>query len=112
MKNFKQQYGPWALIIGASSGIGRAMSEQLAQQGMNIKATVVPGFINKLYTWENRLIPRSWPMKLFGLLIKRAMIVKGDRSKGRSRFDSGNFCTVVQTTVLANNAEMKQHACF
>ena len=38
MKNLKQQYGSWALITGASSGIGRAMSEQIAQQGMNIVA--------------------------------------------------------------------------
>ncbi len=36
------------------------------------KATVVPGFINKFYAWENRLIPRSWPVNLFGLLISRA----------------------------------------
>ncbi len=36
------------------------------------KATVVPGLINKFYAWENRLIPRSWPVKLFGFLISRA----------------------------------------
>lgn len=36
------------------------------------KATVVPGLINKIYAWENRLIPRSWPVKLFGFLVKRA----------------------------------------
>jgi hypothetical protein len=32
--------------------------------------------INKFYAWGNRLIPRSWPVKLFGLLIKRAMTKK------------------------------------
>jgi len=36
------------------------------------KATVVSGFINKFYAWENRLIPRSWPVKLFGVLIANA----------------------------------------
>ncbi len=36
------------------------------------KATVVPGLINKIYAWENRFIPRSWPVKLFGFLVKRA----------------------------------------
>jgi short-subunit dehydrogenase len=51
--------------------------EVVARVGLNTlgkKATVVPGFINKFYAWENRLIPRSWPVKLFGLLIKRAIL--------------------------------------
>jgi len=53
--------------------------EVVARVGLNAlgkKATVVPGFINKFYAWENRLIPRSWPVKLFGFLIKRAMVTK------------------------------------
>mgnify|MGYP000080978583 CR=1 FL=1 len=57
--------------------------EVVARIGLNAlgkKATIVPGYINKFYAWENRLIPRSWPVKLFGLLIKRAMVGKGDRS--------------------------------
>jgi short-subunit dehydrogenase len=37
------------------------------------KATVVPGAINKFYAWQNRLIPRSWPVKLFGFLLGFAM---------------------------------------
>jgi uncharacterized protein len=37
------------------------------------KPTVVPGFINKFYAWENRLIPRSWPVGLFGFLINGAI---------------------------------------
>lgn len=36
------------------------------------KSTVVSGFINKFYAWQNRLIPRSMPVSLFGFLIKRA----------------------------------------
>lgn len=36
------------------------------------KATVVPGLLNKIYAWENRFIPRSWPVSLFGFLIRRA----------------------------------------
>lgn len=32
------QYGPWALITGASSGIGRELAKQVAQQGLNIVA--------------------------------------------------------------------------
>ena len=37
------------------------------------KTTVVSGFLNKFYAWENRLIPRSWPVNLFGFLIKGAI---------------------------------------
>ncbi len=36
------------------------------------QATVVPGLINKMYAWKNRLVPRSWPVRLFGYLVKRA----------------------------------------
>jgi len=49
--------------------------DEVAKVGLSAlgnKATVVPGLINKIYAWENRLIPRSWPVKLFGFLIKRA----------------------------------------
>jgi short-subunit dehydrogenase len=44
-----------------------------ALRALGRKPTIVPGFINKFYAWENRLIPRSWPVKLFGSLMKNAM---------------------------------------
>ena len=34
--NWPQKYGEWALVTGASSGIGRAFALDLARQGMNI----------------------------------------------------------------------------
>lgn len=34
--NFAERYGPWAVITGASSGIGRAFAEALAQRGLNL----------------------------------------------------------------------------
>ncbi len=40
------------------------------------KVTVVPGLLNKIYAWENRLIPRTWPVSLFGFLIRRAQTTK------------------------------------
>jgi short-subunit dehydrogenase len=33
---FKEKYGPWALVAGASYGLGSAYSEALAQQGLNL----------------------------------------------------------------------------
>jgi NAD(P)-dependent dehydrogenase (short-subunit alcohol dehydrogenase family) len=32
----KQQFGPWALITGASSGIGKEFARQIAASGINI----------------------------------------------------------------------------
>lgn len=36
------------------------------------KMSVVSGLLNKFYAWENRLIPRSSPVNLFGFLIGNA----------------------------------------
>jgi short-subunit dehydrogenase len=33
---FKERYGPWALVTGASSGIGAEFSSQLAELGLNL----------------------------------------------------------------------------
>lgn len=46
---------------------------RVALASLGRKATVVPGLVNKFYAWENRLIPRSWPVKLFGFLMKNAI---------------------------------------
>jgi short-subunit dehydrogenase len=35
-KNFIQKYGPWALITGASSGIGEQFAHLIAEQGINV----------------------------------------------------------------------------
>jgi uncharacterized protein len=35
-KEFRDQYGEWALVLGAAEGIGEAFSETLAKKGMNL----------------------------------------------------------------------------
>lgn len=37
------------------------------------KPSVVPGLMNKIYAFENRFMPRIWPTKLFGFLIRNAL---------------------------------------
>lgn len=36
MEPFAAKYGPWALVTGASSGIGRALAEQVAARNINV----------------------------------------------------------------------------
>lgn len=36
MSTFIEKYGPWAIVTGASSGIGVEFSRQLAAKGINV----------------------------------------------------------------------------
>jgi len=36
MSSFAEKYGPWALVTGASAGIGREMAIQIAERGLNV----------------------------------------------------------------------------
>ena len=36
MKSLKKRYGPWAVITGASDGIGKAFAEEAAKHGINV----------------------------------------------------------------------------
>jgi uncharacterized protein len=35
-QDFSQKYGPWALIAGASEGVGAALADQLAERGLDL----------------------------------------------------------------------------
>lgn len=34
--SFSQEYGPWALVLGASDGVGQRFAEALAERGLNV----------------------------------------------------------------------------
>ena len=36
MSDFAQRYGPWALVAGASDGVGAAFAEALAERGLDV----------------------------------------------------------------------------
>lgn len=41
--DWRQRYGPWAVVAGASTGIGASFSEQLAARGLNLVMIALTG---------------------------------------------------------------------
>ncbi len=36
MKSFREKYGPWAIVTGGARGIGKALAEEIASNGLNV----------------------------------------------------------------------------
>lgn len=45
---------------------------RIALHALGKKPSVVPGLVNKIFAWENRLLPRIAPTRLFGFLLRWA----------------------------------------
>jgi hypothetical protein len=60
MHDFKSKYGPWAIVAGASDGLGAAFAEELAKRGLNLiliarrleKLEVLSNYLRKKYQIE------------------------------------------------------------
>ena len=55
-KNLKEKYGDWALVTGASAGIGEEFAYQLAEQGFNL--VLVARREQKLQSLASKLVQR------------------------------------------------------
>ena len=53
-KSFRERYGTWALVTGASGGIGEAFAHELAQTGLNL--ILIARSLSKLEGLSERLI--------------------------------------------------------
>lgn len=53
---WRERYGPWAIVTGASDGIGRSIADQLAQAGLNLLLVARrQAVLDQLATdWRNR----------------------------------------------------------
>lgn len=64
MSDFKNKYGPWAVITGASAGLGETFAKRLAAQGLNLVLTArreerlekLAGSLSKDYKIETRIV--------------------------------------------------------
>lgn len=54
MQYFKSKYGPWALVAGASEGLGAAFAEALAKRGLNL--ILIARRLDKLEELNNTLV--------------------------------------------------------
>jgi uncharacterized protein len=54
MHDFKSKYGPWAIVAGASEGLGAAYAEDLAKRGLNL--ILIARRLDKLEVLSNNLI--------------------------------------------------------
>ena len=68
MDHFKKKYGPWALVLGASEGLGASFADAAAQRGLHVamaarRPEVLEASAQQLAT-KNEVSTRTIPIDL------------------------------------------------
>ena len=90
---FSRKYGPWALITGASSGIGEQFAWQLAQSGLNL--VLVARREERLFTLADALKASA------GVEVR---VIKSDLSQDNFMADIIDQTADIEIGLLVNNA--------
>ena len=62
-RDFVARYGPWALVGGASEGIGAAFAEEIASRGLNVALVARrPAPLEQLAQQSDQALPRRSPL--------------------------------------------------
>lgn len=99
--NFKEKYGPWAVVTGASQGLGSVYAEQLAQKGLNVVIVARSG--DKLNDLAGRLEEK------YGVQVKS---VPADMSKPEGLEAIHKSTEELDVGLLVNNAGVWQMGSF
>lgn len=65
----------WTRALSRRLGVRQspAAVARFGLRALGRKASAVPGLLNKFYAFQNRIVPRMFPVRLFGFLIRNAL---------------------------------------
>lgn len=101
MNNFQQKYGPWALVTGASSGMGATFAKQLAERRLNIVLVA---------RREDRLHTLSEELKQSGSIETR--VISADLSRDDFIAQLTDATQGLEINLLVNNAGLGLSGAF
>lgn len=101
MTDFVDKYGPWAVVTGASGGIGEALSQKLAEKGLNI--VLVARREEKTTSISNSISSK------YGV---NCRVVTADLATSEGRDDVAQQTEDLDVGLLVNNAGIENHGSF